>query len=123
LGRLETTRRHCFDADEAIFVLEEVCRDRAIRDRASSIAEEDPACSVGRSCIGLLFWAWKCIENDGADEARDLYNVVLKTLEGILYVKGCLASSLYHMRLFYEAQDLFEQIFAEDEFCLEGVDT
>jgi hypothetical protein len=62
------------DADEAIFVFEEVCRDRAIRDRASSIAEEDPARSVGRSCIGLLFWAWKCIENDGADEARDLYN-------------------------------------------------
>jgi anaphase-promoting complex subunit 8 len=111
------------DADEANFVFEEVCRDRAIRDRASSIAEDDPACSVGRSCIGLLFWAWTCLENDGAEEARDVYNVVLETLEGSLYVKGCLASSLYHMRLFDEAQDLFEQIFAEDEFCLEGVDT
>jgi anaphase-promoting complex subunit 8 len=111
------------DADEASVVVEEVCQQNSVQDCSNSASEEETARSIARLCIGVLFWAWTSLENDGAEGARQVYTVALEVLESSIHIKGCLASSLYHMRLFDEAQVLFEEIFAEDEYCLEGVDT
>lgn len=128
--RLETT---VADGDEARAVVEAVCANDGEDDvqdlRAEVIASatrrlgSTQADLVGRRAMCVFFWAWACLNNDGAAEARDIYTTVVGSMEDSVHFKGCLATALYHLRLFDEAQDLFEEVFGQDEFCLEGVDT
>lgn len=65
-----------------------------------------------------------CILNDteGSELARDIFTAFVTVLPSCRYAKLQLATSFYHMRLFDEAQQLFDEIYAQDEYCLDGVD-
>lgn len=104
------------DADEARLVVETVCEDD------DKCIESDPI-RVARRIMSVFFWAWANLNNDGPEEARDVYSIALAILEGSIHVKGCLATALYHMRLFDEAEVLFEEVFDQDPYNLDGVDT
>jgi anaphase-promoting complex subunit 8 len=105
------------NADEARAVVEAVCA------RDSEPGAEEGCDRLGRRTMSVLFWAWSCLENDSAEEARDVYAVVAGILHRSVHLKGCLATALYHLRLFDEAQEVFEAVFAQDEYNLDGVDT
>lgn len=106
------------DIDDARSILSEV-RSTAEDERT----ETDMEAQRGIEVMCVLFWGWACLESDAAEEARDVFTSTLSVLQTSLFVKGCLATSYYHLRLFDEAQEVFEEVFADDENCLEGVDT
>jgi anaphase-promoting complex subunit 8 len=112
----KTLATYVADADEARSVVEAVC------DGDAECAESDPT-RVARRIMCVLFWAWASLNNDGPEEAREVYTTAVAILERSIHLKGCLATALYHMRLFDEAQELFEEVFDQDEYNLDGVDT
>lgn len=77
---------------------------------------------VGDDFMKMLFLAHFLNETDEADQARDIYESILSNIPSSLFVKGQLALSLYNMRMFDEAQNFYDEIFAEDETCLDGAD-
>lgn len=104
------------DADEARSVVETVCA-------SDDICMESDPIRVARRIMCVFFWAWASLNNDGPEEARDIYSTAVAILERSIHVKGCLATALYHMRLFDEAEEVFEEVFDQDQYNLEGVDT
>lgn len=69
-----------------------------------------------------LFTAHFLNEADAPDHSHAIYERVLEFLPESLYVKTQLALSLYNMRKFDEAQQLYEEIFATDLMYMEGAD-
>lgn len=69
-----------------------------------------------------LFFAHFLNETDEPEEARQIYENMIEVLPGSAFVKGQLALSLYNVRRFDEAQQLYDEIFTEDPFCLDGID-
>lgn len=61
-------------------------------------------------------------DTEGSDQAREIFEAFVFATPSCRYAKLQLAISLYHMRLFDEAQQLFVSIYSEDEYCLDGVD-
>lgn len=61
-------------------------------------------------------------DTEGSEHARHLFEAFVIAVPTCRYALLQLAISLYHMRLFDEAQTLFDDIYAQDEFCLDGVD-
>lgn len=61
-------------------------------------------------------------DTEGSDEARQLFEAFVAAVPSCRFAKLQLAISLYHVRMFDESQHLFAQIYADDEFCLDGVD-
>lgn len=61
-------------------------------------------------------------ETEGSEQAREIFNALLSVAPSFSFVKLQMAISLYHMRLFDEAQHLFTEIYSKDEYCLDGVD-
>lgn len=104
------------DADEGRLVVEAVCAGD------EDYMENDPT-RVARRIMCVLFWAWASLNNDGPEEAREIYSTAVAILARSIHLKGCLATALYHMRLFDEAQELFEEVFEQDQYNLDGVDT
>lgn len=114
------------DPEDAKTVVHDVCRDVGDDDKLMIDGlnnNQRSSVVIARQYMGLLFYAWACLENDGAEEARDMYGSILGVLDTGIYFKGCLATCYYHLRLFDEAQELFEEIYDEDEYCLDGIDT
>lgn len=80
------------------------------------------ALKIKDSWVKTFFLAHFLNETDDPEEARQIYESLLEVLPGSTYVKGQLALSLYNMRLFDESQQLYDETFAEDPYCLDGVD-
>lgn len=61
-------------------------------------------------------------ETEGSEQAREIYQALLSIAPSFSFAKLQVAISLYHMRLFDEAQHLFTEIYSKEEYCLDGVD-
>lgn len=61
-------------------------------------------------------------DTEGSEQARQIFEAFVVAAPNCRYAKLQLALSLYHMRLFDEAQQLFDEMYAKDEYCLDGVD-
>lgn len=61
-------------------------------------------------------------EMDAADQARELYENLLTIMPLSRFAKRQLALSLYHLRMFDEAQQMYDELFEEDQYCLDGAD-
>ncbi|KAI0565056.1 TPR repeat containing protein [Gracilaria domingensis] len=85
------------------------------RDAVESLAIEN-------SWMKTLFTAHFLNETDAADHARMMYERVLEVVPESLYIKTQLALSLYNMRMFDEAQQLYEDIYSSDENYMDGAD-
>lgn len=90
-----------------------------------------PLCETRESVLALkikdhwmktLFVAHFLNETDEPEEARQIYESILEVLPASTFVKGQLALSLYNVRRFDEAQQLYDEVFTDDPYCLDGVD-
>lgn len=61
-------------------------------------------------------------DTEGSDQAREIFESFVAAVPSCQFAKLQLAISLYHMRLFDEAQQLFMDVYSQDEYCLDGVD-
>lgn len=61
-------------------------------------------------------------ETDQSSEARDLYKNILEYIPRSVFVRGQYALALYHLRSFDEALTIFDEMYEDDEYCLEGAD-
>eukprot|EP00178_Gracilaria_changii_P019879 TRINITY_DN576_c0_g1_i1.p1 TRINITY_DN576_c0_g1~~TRINITY_DN576_c0_g1_i1.p1 ORF type:complete len:556 (+),score=70.02 TRINITY_DN576_c0_g1_i1:461-2128(+) len=85
------------------------------RDAVESLAVE-------KGWIKTLFTALFLNETDAAGQARMIYERLLEVLPESFYIRTQLALSLYNMRMFDEAQQLYENIYASDENYMDGAD-
>lgn len=90
-----------------------------------------PLCETRRDAEGLklpshwmrtVFIASILNETEGSAQARDIFEAFVTAAPQSRFAKLQLSISLYHMRLFDEAQALFDEIYAADDYCLDGVD-
>lgn len=90
-----------------------------------------PLCETQRGAETLnlpLYWIRSVFigsilnDTEGSERARGVFEAFVEAVPTCRYAKLQLAISLYHMRLFDEAQQLFDEMYALDEFCLDGVD-
>lgn len=61
-------------------------------------------------------------DTEGSELAREIFEAFVATVPTCKFAKLQLATSLYHMRLFDEAQLIFDELYLQDEYCLDGVD-
>lgn len=85
------------------------------REDVESLAIED-------HWMKTLFTAHFLNETDAADHAREIYEKMLQIIPDSLFLKNQLALSLYNMRMFDEAQQLYEDILSKDKYCIDGAD-
>lgn len=73
--------------------------------------------------VKALFTAYFLNETDESEQARQIYDTALAVIPHSVFLKGQLALCLYNLRMFDEAQHLYEDIFKNDAYCLDGADT
>lgn len=77
---------------------------------------------VPNNWMRSIFLASILNDTEGSDQARQVFQAFATIVPRCRYAKLQLAISLYHMRLFDEAQQIFDEMYSQDEFCLDGVD-
>lgn len=80
------------------------------------------ALDVKQEWLKALFLAHFYNETDEAEAARQIYENMLEAVPKSAFVKGQLALALYNVRGFDEAQQLYDEIYTEDPYCLDGID-
>lgn len=77
---------------------------------------------LGEHWMTTLFMAHFLNDCDEPEEARTIYESLLEVLPTSTYLKAQLALAMYNMRGFDEAQQLYDELFAEEPYSLEGMD-
>lgn len=84
--------------------------------------EDVDALQIGDHWMKTLFIAYFMNEIDVSDEAREIYENALSLVPESRYIKGQLALAMYNMRMFDEAQQMYDEIYEDDPLCLDGTD-